>query len=515
MSVESKHPLYQKRSSQWEIIRDCYEGEDAIKAKGEKYLPRASGSANWQYEAYKTRARWVNFVGRTLNGLHGLMFRRYPTLSCPPELKASGILENIDRRGTGINQFVADSTHDMMIPTFGGFLVDMPTTKGEMSKLEAEKKHIHPFLRYYNAESIINWRYDNSDGIDKLVMVVLKEEVEVPQPDRFTHKLDTQYRVLEIINGIYQQHIYTKLQDKDTTFIEKIIPVTINGEKIDYIPFVFAPSRVPDRPMLMDLAYSNIGHYQKSADYENGVHLTTIPTGYVTGHGQTVDESSGEKEILNLGGDSFLMFDEAEARVGTLVYAGEGLTHSEKALEMSMAEMAVLGSRLVSPDKNVSETADAAKIHRAGENALLATFAKNVSECISTCLNIILEWIGVEGVAVYQITTDYDTLAVDANVINSLANISEKGKMPEFYVFENLKNGEYMPKDATLEEYVTLLKMEKMNMDPIEMFDIYRAMKNGEKPKIDWDKYKKEDEKTEDMNTAPENSQNAVLTSEE
>jgi len=63
MSVESKHPLYQKRSSQWEIIRDCYEGEDAIKAKGEKYLPRASGSANWQYEAYKTRARWVNFVG--------------------------------------------------------------------------------------------------------------------------------------------------------------------------------------------------------------------------------------------------------------------------------------------------------------------------------------------------------------------------------------------------------------------------------------------------------------------
>lgn len=493
MPVDSKHPLYNKRKKQWEIIRDCYEGEDAIKEKGEQYLPRAYGNTDYQYEAYKTRARWVNYVGRTLNGLHGLMFRRYPTLSCPDELRSSGILENIDRRGTTLNQFVADSTHDMMIPTFGGFLVDMPMTKGKITKLEAEQKHIHPFLRYYNAESIINWKYDNSDGVDKLVMVVLKEEVETEQPDQFTHKMETQYRVLEIVSGIYQQHIYTKLEGKDTNFIEKIIPITINGEKLDYIPFVFAPSRYPDRPMLMDLAYSNIGHYQKSADYENGVHLTTIPTGYVTGHAQDVDEKTGHKETLNLGGDSFLMFPEADAKVGTLVYSGVGLLHSETALQMSMSEMAVLGSRLVSPDKNVSETADAAKIHRAGENALLATFAKNVSECISNCLNIILKWIGAEGVAVYQITTDYDTLAVDANVINALANISDKGKMPEFYVFDNLKNGEYLPKDASLEEYVTLLKMEQLNVDPIEMLETYRAMKNGEKLKIDWGKYKEKE----------------------
>ena len=155
MSVETVHPLYEKRSRQWEIVRDCYEGEDAIKSKGEKYLPRANGTPDKQYDAYRTRARWVNYFGRTLNGLHGLMFRRYPVLTCPDEFRNSVMVKNIDRRGTELNQFVADTIHDMIIPTFGGYLVDMPQTDGPVNGLDIEEKGIRPYLRYYSAESII------------------------------------------------------------------------------------------------------------------------------------------------------------------------------------------------------------------------------------------------------------------------------------------------------------------------------------------------------------------------
>lgn len=40
MGVTNLHPLYEKRSSQWRIIRDCVEGEDEIKRAGEAYLPK-------------------------------------------------------------------------------------------------------------------------------------------------------------------------------------------------------------------------------------------------------------------------------------------------------------------------------------------------------------------------------------------------------------------------------------------------------------------------------------------
>ena len=58
--VTTKHPLYSKRYPQWILMRDVIEGNDAIKEKGEIYLPRPSTEhdkfslyAQKQYEAFK------------------------------------------------------------------------------------------------------------------------------------------------------------------------------------------------------------------------------------------------------------------------------------------------------------------------------------------------------------------------------------------------------------------------------------------------------------------------------
>ena len=477
MAVETYHPLYLKRSRQWEILRDCIEGEDAIKQKGEMYLPRASGSDDNQYRAYKMRARWINYTSRTLDGLHGLIFRRNPITECSDELKSTGILNNIDRKGTNLYQFLSDSVYDAMITSFGGFMVDMPQADKNMNMYDAEQLGIRPYLRYYNAESIINWRYGIVNGVEKLVQVVLKETKDIPSENEFAHNEKTSFRVLDIHNGYYRQRIFD-VSENGESFVE--IPVTVNNSRLTEIPFVMLPSSEPEKPMLLDLAYCNIGHYQKSADYENGVHLTTIPTGYVTGHKAITDEN-GNPEAIHLGHDAFLQFEEPEAKVGTLVFSGVGLTHSENALLQSMSDMRTLGSRLVIPEKGITESADSAKIHRAGENAMLATFAKNVSSKITEAVRIIEKWLGLEPTATVELCTDYDTMAFDPNQLNSLANLSEAGKMPLPYVFWNIRNGEFAPSDSSLEEYCTLLQMEDSGMTPLEIMQEYRKMKQNNK----------------------------------
>lgn len=482
MSIETEHPLYTKRKRQWEVIRDCIEGEDNVKNKGEKYLPRASGSNDMQYLAYKKRARWINYTSRTLDGLHGLIFRRNPVIECSDTFKATGILDNIDRRGTSIYQFLSDSIYDSMITCFGGFLVDMPKSEGILSKYDEEKLGIRPYLRYYPAESIINWRYGIINGVEQLCLVVLKEESDIPVGDEFSHDLKTIYRVLDINDGYYRQRLFDVGDNGEYSVQE--INILVNGERITEIPFVMLPSKTPEKPMLLDLAYCNIGHYQKSADYENGVHLTTIPTGYVTGHKSIVDEN-GEPEAIHLGHDSFLQFEESEAKVGTLVFSGVGLTHSETALLQSMSDMRTLGSRLVIPEKGITESADSAKIHRAGENAMLATFAKNVSDKISSAIRIIEQWCGLEPSISVELCTDYDTLSFDPNAINALANLSEANKLPIPYLYWNLRNGEYAPPNSTLEEYCTLLQMEESSMTPLEIIQTYRQMQQGKKITID------------------------------
>lgn len=488
MSVESMHPIYARRMDQWKTIRDCIEGEDAIKAAGERYLPRASGSDTYEYEAYKRRARWNNYTARNLEGLHGLVMRRVPVISCSTEFRTSGVLENIDRKGTSFYQFVSDSLFDAMQTSFGGYLLDLPETDGTISKLDAEKQGIRPYLRYYAAESIINWGWRIIDGIEQLAFVVLREIIDDPFADEFDHVPRTRYRVLEIVDGIYRQRIFNWTFDKNGAEIPeetgRVVNIVINGKSISYIPFVTVPSREPEKPMFYDLAMCNIGHYQKSADYENGVHLTTIPTGYVTGHRQ-VRGPEDEPETIRLGGDSFLIFEESEAKVGTLVFSGEGLSHSETAITSALTDMAVLGSRLIAPEKGVNESADSAKIHRAGENARLATFATNYSEALSKAMTWLARWDGYDETITISLCTDYDTLSFDPNALNALANLAEAGKLPAPYVFYNLKNGEYAPTEADFEEYAILLQMEQVGMTPLEQLDFIRKKRKGETTDID------------------------------
>ena len=482
MGVTNLHPLYEKRSSQWRMIRDCVEGEDAIKRAGEIYLPKASGSTPEQYQAFMKRARWNNYLSQNLDGLHGLIFRRDPIITERDDgLKKAGILANIDRKGTGLYQFASDTTYDVMQTSFGGYLVDMPRADGPMTQEYAEKNGIRPYLRYYPAESIINWGYAVHDGVERLVYVVLQEEVENPE-DEFSHTPLVQYRVLDLRSGIYVQGIFSQVPTEDGKGFKYMesdtpLPVIVNGETLDYIPFIMLPGEKPEKPMFYDLACCNVGHYQKTADYENGVHLTTIPTGYVTGHRQQEYED-GSREIVHLGRDSFLMFEEAEARVGTLVFSGEGLTHSEAAIDRALADMAILGSRLLVSEKG-NESADSAKIHRAGENARLATFAKNMSEKLTQAVRIMADWMGIDTKVRVELCTDYDTLQVDANLMNAIANLNEKGKMPIPALYKNLKDGEILPPEMTLDIFATMLTLPTLGYSPIEQAKIYKQLVAG------------------------------------
>lgn len=485
MPVTDFHPLYTRRFDQWRTVRDCIEGEDAIKRAGERYLPRATGMSDAQYEAYKMRARWNNYTARNLDALHGFVFRKEPVVTCSDAFRQTGFLSNIDRRGTGIYQFLSDTVYDVMQTSWGGYLLDMPETEAGMTMLQAEKEGVRPYLRYYPAESITNWGTSVINGIERLSYVVLKEEIENPLAGEFSHEMLVQYRVLDARGGVYRQRIFTQVpkeepddDDSETKYSAREVQVYINGAALDTLPFIFAPSSLPEKPMFYDLAVCNIGHFQKIADYENGVHLTTIPTGYVTGHRQQ-QGAKGEQETIVLGKDSFLMFEESDAKVGTLVFSGEGLTHSEQAIKAALSDMAVLGSRAIAPETGANESADSAKIHRAGENAGLAAFAKNMSERLSYLLTLAAQWSGFDETVTVRLCTDYDTLSFDPNALNALANLAEAGKLPMPYVFWNLKNGEYAPTEADYEEYATLIQMEQTGMTPLECLEFIKKKREG------------------------------------
>ena len=478
---------YINQKERWSVCRETIEGEDIVKQNGEKYLPMASGKDNEcrkrRYEAFKNRTPYVNFVGGAHGIMHAMIFRRTPTVRCEDAFKQSGYLNNVDGKGKSLYQFTSDSIDDCLKTGWGAWLLDVPETPRGMSKLEAEKKGIRPYLTYYPAEAIINKAYDNSSGVRKLSLVVLKEQ-SAKVKNEFEVEQYTRYRVLSFDdNGYYVQRIFTPVfgkneydKDKITGFDEKIIPVTvsINGktQRLTYLPIVLLPFDKPEKPPLYDLSMLNVHHYQLSADYTNGVHMTTVPTGYITGY---TSKDDGKDDDITLGGDAFLTEENSDAKFGVLSFSGEGLEHCEKAIDKIESQIAGIFMKNIAPDKKTSETAEAAYVHRSGENARLATFARNISEKLSQIIGWYEQWCGYSGLVEIHLNYDYETMALDPNIINSIANIAGQGKFPLYCVFYIFQQQELIDPDMTYDDFIFLIDQENLAGNSAQ--EIYEAFK--------------------------------------
>jgi len=255
-------------------------------------------------------------------------------------------------------------------------LVDYPAvdTTG-MSRAEAERLNIRPFMQLYKAESIINWRTQNVNGAKIVTMVVLTEQMEVAQ-DEFTTTTETVYRVLDLIDGIYR----VRLMNGKGELVSDVRFPKMNGQFMTEIPFTFVGGVDIRKPLLIDLVDTNLAHYRNSADYEHGLHFTGLPTPYVAG------VTLGDGQSLTIGSKTAWVFSDPSANAGYLEFKGDGLKTLAEALKQKEHRMSVLGARMLADEKRTSETTSTVELRTAGERSILAATAYDVSDAIRKSL---------------------------------------------------------------------------------------------------------------------------------
>lgn len=476
----------------WKIVRDFVKGEKTVKDAGVTYLPMKAGQNVFDYECYKSRAKVGDYTKQILNVMTGMIERKKPVIAIPENEKIKKIIEDFDNEGHSLYQHSVSTIHDNIQTFFGGLLSDAPKVDSNVSEYEAEQLGLHPYVKYYVAENIINWKFCHVGSSKKLSLVVLKELIDNDSTDEFAHDKVIQYRVLSLDkDGIYNVRLYKEFANEDKVEIgEPTKPYypRFNGELLTEIPFEFLPGfddGTLGESNLYGVAELHKHYYMQSADYENGVHFTTVPTLWTTGHDVDAGAKDDKESPLILGGDVALSLPEPEAKIGTVQFAGDGLTHSRQAKEETLAQIGILGSRSVAPDKNLSGSADAERIHRQGENANLATYARNVSEAYTKTLKRLAKFAGLTDEEIkiisVQFNVDYDSVAFDPNAINSIANLSREGKFPLPLVYDALKKGEYLPNELSLRDFMLLIQLELSGATPAEELEIYQKMLAGEK----------------------------------
>ncbi len=436
MGIDSTHPLYDDSKEKWTRVRDSYLGSDAIKSKGEIYLPKLSSQEKGEYDAYVMRSMYVNAIKNTVQGLVGAVMRINPVINAPDRIME--LAQDITGTGVSLNDFISNMLSEQLLMGRQGVMIDRTTERA--------------YLSGYTTEQMTNWMED---------VIVLKETyLQQDLNDNYSQSYEVQYRELLIDeDGNFLVRLW---KDNEGWSISQEIYPTKVGQPLDMIPFVAISGNElnmnPSQPPLMSLVDTNLSMYRTSADLEHGRHFTALPTPYVTG----ID---GDSE-LRIGSGSAWILPDSSSKAGYLEFTGQGLQALEKAVEEKRSIMAGLGASLLQTQKNGVESAESLRLRQNSEASVLVGAVLSVQEGISKALSIMAEWEGVSGDIEVALNTDFVDTKILPEELTALMGAWQSGAISHETFLHNMKKGEILPVEVTVEDEKDRIDLQNpMNLD--------------------------------------------------
>ena len=486
MSVDARNAESARRLAQWSETRHCIDGALSMLENSTDYIPKLSGQTDNEYRAYVTRAPFFEATARTQQGLTGLVFDKPAEITLPDAV--AFLADDCDLAGTDLEAFGRKLVNEALATAWGVVVVAHngdPANPGTLARPSGR-----PYLRYYPAESVLDWTFGtivSPSGVTRGLTSLRLHEVVSQATGEFTSAAVDQIRVLDLEVGLeFRERVFqlveVKRGNKTTTewaMVSEARPLK-GGARLNYIPAALVDTGgrgMPSTSPLAAIAGLNISHWRTTADIEHAAHFCGLPTPYITGvsapsvragdirdaidGGATGFENLRRRDAapsgptITLGSPRAIVLENANAKVGFLEFAGAGLTPLRDLRQDKESAMAVLGARIIAPEKRAAESGEALTIRRASENAPLVGVALSVSEALTLACIYAADWQGVQnapsGVAV-RLNTVFVDETLDGNTLSSLVSAWQAGAMSLASLLFNLKRGNRLPDDVTADD---------------------------------------------------------------
>lgn len=474
-SVSYKKPAYVIAAKIWHKIIDVCAGEDRIKAKSVLYLPRLNPTDTRhenvvRYDQYLARAVFYNVTGRTLDGLLGFVFNKEPIVVLESDLQY--LKDNIDGTSTPLDQQARTVVSEVLKKGRHGLYVDYPHRENRPALSDTSKS----IIVSVNAENVINWKTQIVDGYEKLVLVVIREEIEseFDENDPFIEKKIVQYRVLRLTDSGYQVAIWR--ESGQGYEITSFVPLNAAGQQWKDIPFVFVGSinNNPDidHSPLYDLAMLNLAHYRNSADYEDSCFFTGQVQSWMSGLSEPWRDHL-EQSGIYIGSRTPVLLPEgghfgfAQANPNNLV--GEAMATKEK-------QMISLGARIVKSSTAI-KSATEAQGELEQDSSVLTSLSINVSDAYTKCFSWARQYMIGSDAEVdkmdnhYRLSMEFTDKPLDGSMLTAMVSAWQSGAIPSTELWGNLRSYGLIHENKTDDEIKDeieaddSLRMDKMDQE--------------------------------------------------
>lgn len=406
MAIDSKQPLYSEFEPDWELMRDTRRGQRHIKDQGVKYLPPTPGQvldgmeskqiglAN--YQAYKLRAQFPDFVQEAVRGLLGVMNNKPATIELPTAME--DMRESVTPDMESLQDLLMRMNEEQLTTGRLGLMLDVPT---------GAPAGVLPYVVLYTAEDVINWDSGNigNDNVTRSLNLVVLDETDQRRVDDFEWEVKQQYRVLvlgdvkdnENDNEGFAYRVGVFEEDQNFSEGALIVP-SIAGNTLEEIPFVFCNTTdivpEPENPPLLGLANLSVSVYRSEADYRQSLFMQGQDTLVIIGG--TLDRNTGDNDgdgTTKVGAGAKIEV-ELQGDAKYIGVASEGLPEMRTALENDRENASSQGAQILNTTGGEAESGEALRIRVSARTATLNQIALTAATALQTILRIAAEWIG-------------------------------------------------------------------------------------------------------------------------
>ena len=471
-----------------DLCNDLMAGSEAIRAGGEKYLPRWPAEKKANYKLRAAIAQVARYYHRTVQASVGMICATPPALSDNADPLIAADWEDIDGRGTHGEVFAAQIATDAVNGGFAVILVDAPPIPDGLNLTLADEQALglRPFWVGIPSERVLSWIVDvpdwaallrdfadgtlTADQVSAYARQAIIRQVVIHEPTdavsgTFGTRSVDRYRVLRLDDGGVTFTVYEKvpargatgehfaivaagtmLQAKRRPFRQIPIAPVYAGRKV--APFVASPP-------LLALAELNLDHYQVTADRRYLMRLCHAPTLFLAGF-QEEDDGTGGKKKIEVGPNSVLISSDSTAKAEYVAADPSALDSSKEEKDDLVDQMATLGMSFIGRTRQATpETATGRQLDDAAENANHATVARGLQDGLEQALKFHAMYRGVPAPEV-AVNTTYADPSVDPQMASVLWQAVATDKLDIESFIEYVSTGS-LPDDIAMR--LDVLKM--------------------------------------------------------
>lgn len=456
--INQPTPEIARWHARWAKNRAFVDGEDAVKAAGELYLPkvRPDDSAA-EYRAHKDRTRFYPAVTKIVQGMSGLIFRKRPQLnSTSARIQLLSQLITPDRQS--LDDLAEWTVRETQITNFTGLLVDHPDASEftGLSAANADRLGFRPRVAGYVGECVLEVTAGIVDNARKLVRVRLLED-----------DGDTVRELLLNDAGQYEVRLH---QNTDAGFVlvRSSIP-RINGAPLSEIPFVLVSTSdklTPQPSQIQHCVDLNLAHYRASGTLASIMHLTSSPIAVVRGYTPKKDPITNEDipGEWDVSPGAVWELPNETAGVDWFIFDPKGADLVTGTLRDLKDELSTIGHSILAPEKPAPEAAETQMIRRAAENAALAGFTRTVSRKIEAVLKLFAQWADpANSDLAYSLNLDFMPQAMSSQDHAELRNDWLAGAITHETYLYALRDGEVLPTTVDPADEIDRTKTEALD----------------------------------------------------